>query len=112
MSASDMAKVDSLLVLVLTGLVPMHIAKLRAERKGGLLTGEDIAQVVEEITSSADLVIRGHGDRRQSATALSAIAHGIAILCLADPAGFTLFGHHWCADHSQHAGHLACEVAG
>lgn len=82
-------------LLVLQGLVPLHIAKLRGRQPIWLQARAE--EVADAIAASGDRAM--HGSGRERGTALSAVAEGIAIRALLDPAGFDLLGVHWCADH-------------
>lgn len=88
------------LALALAAAVPLEIARLRA------LPDEERAREIKARTGQAVAVLLGeHGDDllfggRHCAEAFAALATGLA--CLAwQPGGVTVFGQHFCADHTQ-----------
>lgn len=84
-----------MLLTVLNGLIPLHLARL-----AGLSEGDRrrlAEQYADGLATGADrLVMPGNfTDRRERSQALTALAGGLAIGAM-QPGGITWAGRHWC----------------
>lgn len=90
------ADVPPMLLTVLNGLIPLHLARLASLSEGDRKRLAE--RYADELAAGADrLTAPGNfTDRRERARALTALAGGLAIGAM-QPGGVTWAGRHWCA---------------